>query len=322
MVENVGTTVVTNAVTGMNPVVNKASLVRLDPVFRRLSQTDPSQVGGDHQQEMSISDRSFSWIDRQERRLQMRRAATRCVVGAWALLTSIAIASSLVGFVFLANMTELFSIEESYYEIGSAWQSYRLVPWLLAVMGTTLLFVGGLALLMRRFPGLRSTQSSIDWATACDAVAQLLATGCSYDQSFREALPLMPKNIFDGSSRSSSAATWLSSAIERVEAGREVFESGNAMSADELKLRLLVQADQPNAGDQGVAKDPFPAQRWQAAADHFMFVAEERLGMLNHCLPPIATILSGIMLWMSISATLGWMWRSGVGLLRGLGGDL
>ncbi|WP_157593963.1 hypothetical protein [Rubripirellula obstinata] len=309
-------------------MVNEASLIRSDPVYRRLVEVVPDkhcraldQDGFDQNasgQNLSIKERSFSWIDRQETRLQMRRTATRCTLGAWAMMTFIAIASSIVGFVFLNNATELFAMEESYFNIEPASQSSRSVPLLLAITGTALLVVGGIAFLVRRFPGLRSTQSSIDWATASDAVAQLLATGCSYDESFRKAHELMPRKIFGFGSESDSAAAWLKAATQRVEEGREVFETGNAKSADELKLRLLVQSDSTNPRQ----PERSPERRWQAAAEHFMLVAEQRLGMLTHSLPPIATILSGIMLWMSISATLGWMWRSVLGLLRNLGGEL
>lgn len=299
-------------------MVNEASLIGSDPVYRRLAEVERVQAGG--------NDRAFSWLDREEKRAQMRRNATRCAAGAWALMTFFAIASSVVAFVFLKNVTEIFSLQESYFDLGTVSNSSRLVPVLLGIVGAALFVFGGIALLLSRFPGLRSTQVSIDWATSCDAVAQLLSTGCSYSDSFRAASQLMPKSIigsffgpiFGSRENSYSAGAWLASAADRVDAGRDVFEAGNALTSDELKLRLLVQS---NSQDSTV-QDSHPEQRWQAAADHFILVADQRLGMLTHSLPPIATILSGIMLWISISATLGWMWRSVVGLLRDLGGGL
>jgi hypothetical protein len=305
-----------------------------DPVFRRLVEIGHRSTQDrsiDHQrssdagvqavffQADGVDERCFAWIDHQEKRHQMRREVTRCAVGAWALLTFVTTLSSIVAFVFLSNVSELVSFHgnDRTFSINSPTTSA--VPILLALVAAFFLIVGGLALLTRRFPGQRSTQASIDWATGCDAVAHLLSTGCTYSESLRGARRLIPNPIFGSKDGGwDSAATWLNAAADRVDAGRDLFETSGLRSSDEQKLRLLVQSENVSSGQQ----DARPDLRWRAAADHFMTVAQQRLGMLTNSLPPIATILSGILLWISISATLGWMWRSVAGMLRELGGGL
>ena len=291
----------------------------LDPVCRRLAQVEPDPTGGAYGKEFSPSEQCYRWMDHQVQRTQLRKSATRCVVGAWALVTIVAAVASIVAIFFLWNVADVFSFVENDLEIASVPESAKVAPMILGVIAIGLFLLGSVAFLTSRFPGLRSIRECVDWATACDAVAQLLSSGCTYSESLRGAGELIQSSrLVPQRWRPGGVAAWLASAADRVDAGRDLMESGGSQSSDERKLRLFLQTNADRPGRQ----DPSPEKRWQAAADHFMAASNQRLGLLTHSLPPIATILSGILLWISVSSTLGAMWRSLAGVIKGLGGGM
>ena len=301
-------------------VVEKAVVEnQMDLVCRRLAQveSDPaSQVG---ERAFSPNEHCYLCMDQQEQRKQLRQSATRCVVGAWALVTIVAAVASIVAMFFLWNVADVFSFIENDLEIASAPRSAQAAPLALGAIATALFLLGIFAFLTSRFPGLRSIQEGIDWATASDAVAHLLSSGCTYGDSLRGARELIQSPRFALKSlQPRGVAAWLKSAADRVDAGRDLLEVDGWQSSDERKLRLLLQTSADKPGRQ----DPSPEKRWRCAANHFMAVSNQRLGLLTHSLPPIATILSGILLWISVSSTLGAMWRNLAGVLDGLRGGM
>ena len=66
---------------------------------------------------------------------------------------------------------------------------------------------------------------------------------------------------------------------------------------DAAMLELLVDAG-----------DGEPAEQWKIASDHFLGVARRRMALLLGSVPILATVVAGIIVWVAISATLGWMW--------------
>jgi hypothetical protein len=67
------------------------------------------------------------------------------------------------------------------------------------------------------------------------------------------------------------------------------------------------------------AADVEPQRQWQVASDHFLELASRRLVLLLQSTPMIATIVSGLLIWISISTTLGWLWTAVAQMLQGLG---
>ena len=288
-----------------------------DLVYKRLLQTsgksphsqqhepvDPQSW--EHEQDAGSDIRTFEWLDFQSQRRRMRQQATTCAWSAWLLMTFTAILSSIVAYLFLTNIQELFLMQRGYMEAKPIPQTAFAAPIGLGIIAFSLLFGGGLAIAFQRFPGQSSTNS------ACDAMAKLLSHHCTYSDSLRTASQIMPIAMIPRKwGFSNRVARWMSAAADRVDQGGQIFPDNLAMSADEATLHLLVDSDSHD-----------PAKQWRVAAEHFSTVADKRLSMLTQCLPPIATILSGIMLWISISATLGWMWRSIASMLNSFGAGL
>ena len=66
------------------------------------------------------------------------------------------------------------------------------------------------------------------------------------------------------------------------------------------------------------ASESQPQRQWKVASEHFLDLSRERLMLLLQSTPMLSTIVAGLLIWVSISATLSWMWRSVAELLRGL----
>ena len=300
-------------------VVTPRTLLSINPfdlVYKRLIATESESVLGsiDHP---SACIESFDWLESQSIRHRMRRQAWFCSWRSWGMVTIIAGISSVVSFVFLQHLVDLLQMTVDFYQSPEIPPMTMAVPLILAMMAVIALLVGGLALFWDRFPGQRSTLAAIDWATACDAMAHLLSTGCTYGDSLAMAQSVMPSRKgalnFQPANRTKA---WLAAAKNRVDQGREIFEVKTSRNTDETMLCLLVDAD---------SVSETPSKSWRMAAEHFDGMAHQRLHLLTQSLPPIATVISGILLWISISSTLGGMWRAMASMLRGcmmIGGGL
>ncbi|MGB7346234.1 MAG: hypothetical protein WBD20_18595, partial [Pirellulaceae bacterium] len=78
-------------------------------------------------------------------------------------------------------------------------------------------------------------------------------------------------------------------------------------NGDPAIVELLVQSDSMD-----------PIHGWRIVADHFIEVARSRFALLLSTGPILSTLLAGLIIWMSISATLGAMWRSAFQSIQGL----
>lgn len=236
----------------------------------------------------------YGWVSGQQRRARMRRQARWCVVGGWLLLSASAIVSCAVSISLSRNVQTLFADD-----IDGGWASMftiRYTPWLLAFLAGGLVIGGVLGFLTGRFPGLRSTTAAIDWETASDAVARLLKAGCTYPQSFRTTASVVGQ----------SPRRWLLGAAQRVESGQSIAGADGSGLRDAAMVELLVDAADSN-----------PSQQWGLMSHHFSEVAARRLVLLAQSFPMITTLLSGFLLWVSISASLGWMWRATAQMIDG-----
>lgn len=258
---------------------------QLDPVAKRLAAAGNENAA-------SVLD----WLGGQQQRHAMFRRATWCSLGGWGMMTISAIISSGVAVLLSRDARQLF--DQRLMSSTSLPWSMTYLPIVLLLVAAFLLIGGILGLIFGRIPGLSPTHSAIDWSAGSDAMTRLLAVGCTYPEAFRTAAQI---------SRTRSSRRWLTSAAQRVERGGAEVVVSEFARGDSAIVELLLEAG-----------DGEPARRWQMAADHFFEVAQRRLILLLGSLPILATIVSGLLVWISISATLGWMWKAVANLIEGL----
>jgi hypothetical protein len=184
------------------------------------------------------------------------------------------------------------------YEVVHPPLTIQVVPPLLAFIAAILLIGGVLTWSLGRFPGHGWTCSAIDWSNVSDAVWRLLSVGCTYPEAFETAAKIAryPNNRW-----------WLKRTATKIQQGASEIEIGKAGDGDIVMLETLVAAGE---GD--------PSQRWRLAEEHFDQIARHRVALLQATVPIVSTLLAGLLIWMSISATLGWMWVTVGRMLSGL----
>lgn len=262
-----------------------AARKKLDPVAERLVAAGEAQ-----------SAHVLEWLDGQHQRKLMRRRAVVCALGGWGLMTTAAIVSSLVALSMSNDMRQIVQ-GELIPNMGVP-RAVIVLPWLLVSIVVVLVVGGLIGWLWGRIPGFSRTESAIDWSAASDAVTRLLSVGCTFPEAFRTAAAV---------TRSNPSRNWLIRAAERVESGGpQVMPTGNS-DRDAAVLESMIQL----TGSE-------PHQQWEVAANHFFDVACRRLVVLLQSTPMLATIISGLLIWVAISATLGWMWRAVASLIQGL----
>lgn len=252
-----------------------------DSVGRRLTQQPNSSA--------SVS----KWIESRHANAMMQRRATWCSVAAWAFLSGSALVSSIVALEMSRQVRGIFDdpTEEYYWSLVTvSW-----TPLVLVFVAVLLVFGGIAAFASGRMPGYRSTRSAIHWSVACEAMSRLLSVGITYPDAFRATSEITPAG---------ETKHWLTDAADRVESGESVVGSGfesmsTSASGDVAMLELLI-----------TASDDRPEGQWAIASHHFDELARRRLSLLTQMLPVMTTLLSGLLLWISISSTLGWMWKS------------
>jgi len=259
---------------------------RLDPVSSRL------RAAGDEQRASALQ-----WIDNQQRRRVMRRRAKACVIGGWLLMVTAALIGSVVS-IYMSSQIQAILASESSPEVNTV-LSTRYVPAILLGITAVLMIGGAIMWFVQLVPGLSRTVSAIDWAAASDAVMRLVRAGVNFPEAFRAAADVstMRRN-----------QRWLIETARRIESGGPELNEHSVATGDAAIVETLVSS-LPNE----------PDRRWKVAADHFVHVAQRRLALLLQTTPMIATILSGLIVWLAISSTLGWMWRAVAALLQDMG---
>jgi hypothetical protein len=271
-------------------VVNSLTPKKLDPVAKRLAAAGEDQVAD-----------VLEWLEREQQRKSMRRRALWCTAGGWLLMTTAAVISSLVTIIISGTAKEILGASEI-----PEWSSVRpVVPAsaaiapVLLVMVTLFLVAGGIVGWMgERVPIFSKTAAAIDWSAASDAMTRLLSVGCTYPEAFRTAAQI---------AHSRPSRHWLTAAAQRVERGGEVVVTSPHARGDAAMLELMIDSAEGE-----------PHRQWRVAADHYFELAHRRLVLLLQSTPMIATIISGLLIWISISTTLGWLWGSVAQLIRGL----
>lgn len=259
--------------------------LKLDPVAQRLASAGDQQSAG-----------ILEWLEAEQQRRAMRRRANLCAASGWLLMTSAAIVSSFVAVNISYDVRQVF--DEGIVPGRGIPPTITFLP-ILLVLISVLLVVGGIVGWMwGAIPGLTKTVSAIDWSASSDAVTRLLSIGCTYPEAFRTASTVV---------RGKSRRNWLIGAAERVERGGPQVAFSAFSHGDAAMLELMIAASESE-----------PQRQWKVASEHFLDLARERLTLLLQSTPMISTIISGLLIWVSISATLSWMWRSVAELLRGL----
>lgn len=266
-------------------MVDQRASIDLDPVAQRLASAGDEETPS-----------VLQWLEAEQLRRTMRRRATICALGGWLLMTTAAIISSVVAMTISRDIRQLF--DEGLVPGNGIPATVTYLPILLVSIAALLVFGGIVGWICGVIPGLSKTISAIDWSSTSDAVTRLLSIGCTYPDAFRTAA-----KVVQGKARQS----WLIRAAERVERGGPDAAFAPYSPGDTALLELMVEA-----------ADSEPQRQWKVASDHFLELSRERLTLLLQSMPMIATIVSGILVWVSISATLSWMWRSVAELLRGL----
>ncbi|NNE00637.1 MAG: hypothetical protein HKN47_25255 [Pirellulaceae bacterium] len=257
-----------------------------DPVAERLL-----QAGDAHLADM------LDWNDGQQLRARLRRRAFWCTFAGWLLITSAAIVGSFVSWTFTQNVHAMFD-ESGLMEGTSLPFLTTVLPPTMVALTCFLIFGGLYAWSAGVFPGFSTTQRAIDWANTSDAVSRLLSVGCTYCEAFRTAARI---------ANTRSSRDWLLNAAARVEQGGSEVADQTHASGDLAIVELLVQSSQAE-----------PKLRWQIAKDHFFEVAQQRLALLLTTTPIFSTLAAGLIIWMSISATLGWMWSAAIKAIGGM----
>lgn len=259
---------------------------QFDPVATRL------QEAGDEQRTNLLR-----WLDIQQQRKQMLRRATICAVGSWLLLVLASAASTLVSIYLNSHVTDL--LEEEVFDVEPIIQSAQVSYFLLVV---TILLVAGaiIAWALQCVPGYSRTASAIDWSASCDAVTQLTRLGRPFPEAFRAAAEIAKRR---------TTRSWFLNAAQRVESGGPELKMTFTSRDDTAVVEMLVSA---HDGD--------PKQRWSIASEHLFNTGQRRLAVLLQCVPMISTILSGFILWLAITSTLGWMYQAMASMISDYGG--
>lgn len=240
----------------------------------------------------------LQWLNNQQQRRVMRRRAVACVLCGWLLMLTAALIGAAVSIYLRGEIRDFLSGELPLGKTGVLDPNY--VPGILVAV-TLLLLLGGLcAWWTERIPGFQRTLSAIEWSTAGDAVTRLLRMGCTFPEAYRTAAEVVKTN---------RVRSWLIWTAKRIESGGPELDERVTSSGDTAIVESLV------AGD-----DNAPDRRWKLASDHFFHVAQRRLTLLLQTVPMIATILSGLIVWLAITSTLGVMWRAAGSMMQDLGG--
>lgn len=274
-------------------MVTSHSTEALDPVAERLA-------AAGHERASDV----LEWLERQQQREAMRRRAQWCTAGGWLLMTTAAVISSLVTILVSGTARQALGTDNiaSWSEFAVLEQDVPVMvviaPTLL-VMVTLALIVGGLiGWFGERLPIFSKTAAAIDWSSTSDAMTRLLSVGCTYPEAFRTAAKV---------ARSAPSRQWLNAAAQRVERGGEVVVPSPHARGDAAVLELMIESSHGE-----------PQRQWRVAADHYLDLAQRRLVLLLTSTPMITTIISGLLIWISISATLGWLWGAVAQCIRGL----
>ena len=260
-------------------------VTKLDPVAVRLT-----QAGDEH------SSALLAWVDGRRMRSAWRTRASWCFVGAWLMVCLAALIGSGVAWIFSRSAGEVFLVS-GYVNIEKPYW-LTIMPVSLAVLSAIMVLGGFYLWFTSKVPGLSTTQKAIDWANTTDAVSKLLAAGCTYPEAFETAARV---------AKTPSNRRWLLLSANQIKSGQPLLAQTSHNDSDAAVVELLTEAGDAEA-----------SHHWGIASQHFVEVAKQRLSLWLSITPAIATLIAGFIVWLSISATLGWIWKSAVQSIKSL----
>ena len=255
---------------------------KLDAVAQRLA-------AGDSDAAASL----LAWTDSKYSRKLMIRRAFWCSFSSWLLVSAAALVGTWVSWMFLAHardLVDVYDFEQPTFAI--------IMPRVFTVISVILIAGGVIAWMTGNFPGFNKTKNAIDWAGNSEAVSRLLSAGCTYPDAFKAAA-----NV----AQTKESRDWLTQAASRVERGGPEIGTTDSFGGDAGIVELLLESNFAH-----------PSEKWQIASEHFDNVSRHRSALLIGTVPVLSTLVAGIFVWVSISATLGWMWSGAVEMIGGL----
>ena len=257
-------------------------VAKLDPVAQRLSEATGDQ-----------SANLVQWLDGKRTRAAMARRAFWYMMAAWLLVTAAAMIATFVSWSFTRSADALFG-SNGIFVSPELPGLVAVVPFAFGALSVVLLVGGIVTWAIGRIPGLNMTVAALDWAGSSDAVARLLSVGCTYPEAFKVAA---------SASTSYASRRWLMRSAVRVEQGWPIV--GTPSRGDAAMVELFVDSH-----------DQDPVSTWRLTADHFAEVARRRIALLIGSAPVLSTLLAGLIVWISVASTLGFMWRSTITSLQ------
>lgn len=240
---------------------------------------------------------AISWVTAETGRHQARRRTNLCSMAAVALILAGAIASAAISMSFA---TKLKVISEELPSAGTGlFASIYTVPIGLSIVAGLIVVATFVCWLTGKLPGHAGVLSAIDWSTCSDAMSRLLKCGKTYPDACRVAGSV---------AQTRSGRLWFAAAAARVERGEPMIRDTHGHAgADASVVEAMIES----------AKNE-PHLQWHTAAQHFGHVLEHRLALMVTVMPMMATLLTGLLVWLAISSTLGYMWRAISQMIGGL----
>lgn len=230
-----------------------------------------------------------------QERVQIQNRISWYGIGSWLMV----ITAATVGAVFAFMLSDF--IDDVFNEVArDGYSNGLLQPWPPKIIATLIALVAVLSLIMligglllKRLPGTYGVIVAADWANVCDALGQLIKTGTAYPEAFRAARSI---------SRTSELRRWLSQLAEGIESGRSgpisKIAAKSITTRDSAMVAVLVEHSEQD-----------PSAGWMVAAKQFDRIARRRFELNRTMLPIFSTLVAGLLLWLSLAGTLGWMWR-------------
>ena len=126
--------------------------------------------------------------------------------------------------------------------------------------------------------------------TLGQAMSQMIGLGLPYPRAFRASAETLPKSPLQG---------WIYRAADSVEAGQSLLPATMPCRAEDTVLLNLIQHT-----------DSETQNEWLLIANHYEAAAKRQLSLLAGAVPVATTLISGLILWLSVSFSLGSFWGS------------
>ncbi len=241
---------------------------------------------------------ALQWLEAEQYRRSMSRQAFFTCIAGWLLISVSCVVSSFAALRMANDLNQLISGKSMSfrYDIDrldhasdiNAPLRLRFIPTALSALTVAWIAGGLIAFFSGAYPGLRSAKSAIDWASTTDGVSRLLAAGFPYSDAFESVSQTI---------RAKNPRQWLARKSTQLKQGEGAMGLNPWSRGDATVVEAMID---------GARNEPETS--WRIAADHFDHIAHERLAMLTQLGPMLATVVAGIVVWIGIATTLGWLW--------------